>query len=93
MDDRVFQTVDGLELVGLQEAAKLLGISKSTLSERRRAGTFPDPVVELACGPIWQRAQIEAHGTAYRRQRGGWRDETHRHLIGPGYGGHHHPDI
>lgn len=78
-----------LELVGLHEAAELLGITKSALSERRRVGRFPDPIVKLACGPIWQRAQIEAYGNAYRRRRGGWRDETHRHLIGPGYGGYH----
>lgn len=79
---------ENLELVGVHEAAELLGISKSALSERRRAGTFADPVAELACGPIWRRTDIEMHAAEYRRRPGGWQDATHRHLIGPNYGGY-----
>src|SRR4051812_37550668 len=54
-----------LALAGLAEAALLLGISKQALSERRRPSAlaggrvvFPEPVAELACGPIWLRAQL-----------------------------------
>lgn len=54
------------ELVGLAEAAPLLGVSKAALWERRRGRSriaqllpFPQPIAELKCGPIWLRSQIE----------------------------------
>ena len=46
------------ELLGLKEAAELLGLSKSALRDRARHGGLPQPVVVLACGPIWTRAQL-----------------------------------
>jgi hypothetical protein len=70
------------ELVGLAEAAELLAISKAALSERRRAGVFPEPVAQLRCGPIWLRGEIERHAAVYRPDPGGWRDDSHRHLLG-----------
>ena len=39
----------------------MLGISKAALSDRRRADTFPEPLAELRCGPIWDRSVIEEH--------------------------------
>jgi hypothetical protein len=49
-----------LDLVGLAEAAELLGIGRAALAERRRRhATFPLPVAELRCGPVWFRAQID----------------------------------
>jgi hypothetical protein len=48
-----------LDLVGLAEAAELLGIGRSALWERRRHVSFPLPVAELRCGPVWFRGQIE----------------------------------
>ena len=61
-----------LELVGLAEAAELIGIPKATLCDRRHRTfvlgdelpAFPEPVAELKCGPIWLRSQIDA----YRRE-------------------------
>jgi hypothetical protein len=56
-----------LDLVGLAEAAALLGISRSALCQRRlteaRRGEagVPVPVAELSCGPIWRRTQILAY--------------------------------
>jgi hypothetical protein len=63
-----------LDLVGLAEAADILEIGRAALAERRRShATFPPPVAELRCGPVWFRAQIEH----YRRTeallgRRGW---------------------
>jgi hypothetical protein len=59
-----------LELVGVHEAAELLGISKAALADRRRSTRFrtkpefPEPIVELACGPIWLKRDVEE----YRRR-------------------------
>jgi predicted DNA-binding transcriptional regulator AlpA len=65
-----------LDLVGVAEAAALLGISRSSLWERRgrkdllgRIPEFPKPVAELACGPIWQRSQIREYKRARERAR------------------------
>lgn len=68
------------KLVGLHEAAELLGLSKSLLSNRRTwkgwyAGHklprgFPEPVVELRCGPIWLHAEIVAYGREAKRRAG-----------------------
>jgi hypothetical protein len=51
-----------LDLVGACEAAELLGITRSALAGRRRSHpTFPVPVAELRCGPVWLRWQIQAY--------------------------------
>jgi hypothetical protein len=62
-----------LDLVGVAEAAALLGISKATLCERRRLSAlgrgrapFPEPVGALACGPIWLRHQIVDYAGGYQ---------------------------
>jgi hypothetical protein len=63
-----------LDLVGVAEAAALLGISKAALFERRGLSAlgrgrarFPEPVAALACGPIWLRRQIVDYADAYQR--------------------------
>jgi hypothetical protein len=48
-----------LDLVGVAEAAELLGIGKAAFAGRRRHRSFPKPVADLRCGPVWLRAQIE----------------------------------
>lgn len=77
--------VSGLELVGVWEAAQLLGVSRQALRARRlasgfppgyRAGAdcvpFPEPVAELRCGPVWERQQISDYQTALRSRRRTW---------------------
>jgi hypothetical protein len=49
-----------IALGGVAEVAEMLCISKSALAERRRHGSFPEPLVELACGPIWDLDMIDA---------------------------------
>lgn len=71
-----------LELVGLAEAADLLGVQKHTIGNYRtrlgvdeirvgaRGPAFPDPVAELRCGPIWTREQlVEWKAEHERRER------------------------
>jgi prophage regulatory protein len=58
-----------LELAAMAEVAEILGISKSSACDRRKAHTrtaFPEPVAELSCGAIWLRSEIER----YARQAG-----------------------
>lgn len=59
-----------LELVGVAEAAELLGLSKGALGERRRRPgrgmpVFPEPIVRLRCGPIWEHGQIARYRDDY----------------------------
>jgi hypothetical protein len=67
-----------LELLGLAEVAVLLGMRRSAVVERRRADAtrrersgwdlpaFPEPVAELACGPIWLKEQFTRYVEADR---------------------------
>ena len=48
-------------LGGVAEVADQLYITKSALADRRRSHDFPKPLAELACGPIWDMADIEAY--------------------------------
>ncbi|MGH8907689.1 MAG: hypothetical protein ACRD0K_14495 [Egibacteraceae bacterium] len=54
------------DLVGVAEAAQLLGVSKQRVSTMAREHrSFPRPMVELAAGPVWLRGAIES----FRDQR------------------------
>jgi hypothetical protein len=60
------------DLLGLAEAAALLGVSKSAVCQRReltRLGRgrvpFPKPVAELASGPVWRRHQLMTYAERY----------------------------
>lgn len=45
-------------LVGVAELAEMLGVSKQVISNRRRRGKLPEPLVTLKQGPIWNLAQF-----------------------------------
>ena len=54
------------ELVGVKEAASLLGVQRSNfVRDYADKPDFPRPVVELATGRVWLKSQVEE----YRRQR------------------------
>jgi hypothetical protein len=38
----------------------MTGKSKNYMKEYLRRGQFPQPVKELACGPLWLRGQVQA---------------------------------
>ena len=48
-----------LRLGGLKEVADRLGISRSSVSARRKHPGFPKPLAELASGPVWDLAEID----------------------------------
>src|SRR5215468_6394113 len=54
------ETREPLTLVGSHEAIERLGINRDTFYSLRRRGNLPEPVAELACGPIWRIEDIEA---------------------------------
>ena len=51
--------IDPTTLVGSAEAARIAGISTAAFKQARLRGTTPEPLVRLACGPLWTRTQIE----------------------------------
>jgi len=57
-------------IVGTREVTEMLGISRQRLHELRRDGRFPEPMVELAAGPIWLRAAVEAFLRIWDRRPG-----------------------
>jgi hypothetical protein len=50
--------VSDSDLNGVHEATELLGLTRQALADRRRGVDFPMPIAELACGPVWTRAQL-----------------------------------
>lgn len=48
-----------LRVVGVAEAAEILGIRKQNLYRLRSNGELPEPIEELAAGPVWDRAEME----------------------------------
>jgi hypothetical protein len=46
-------------LAGLAEAASILGLTEAEAVLATQDPTFPSPIGELACGPIWTRAEVE----------------------------------
>jgi predicted DNA-binding transcriptional regulator AlpA len=58
------------ELLGATEAAALLGVSRQRLHQLRADGRFPSPLLELASGPIWMRAAVEAFLESWDRRSG-----------------------
>jgi uncharacterized protein YuzE len=58
--------IDFGELVGVKEAASLLGVQRSNFVRDYADKTdFPRPVAELATGRVWLKSQVEE----YRRRR------------------------
>jgi hypothetical protein len=50
-------------LVGVKEAAEILGWDRRKVSTYNTRGVLPKPVVSLSSGPIWFRKQIEYYKT------------------------------
>ncbi len=67
--EHVGSSVDEIEfneLVGVKEAASLLGVQRSNfVRDYADKPDFPRPVVELATGRVWLKSQVEE----YRRRR------------------------
>ncbi len=50
------------ELVGVSEAAALLGWDRRRVATYVGRGAFPAPVASLASGRVWRREDVEAFG-------------------------------
>lgn len=50
------------ELVGVTEAAAILGWDRRRVATYVRRGAFPEPVAALASGRVWRRDDVEAFG-------------------------------
>lgn len=58
-------------LVGVAEAAQILGWDKRRLITYVDRGRFPEPVERLASGRIWRRADVEAYAARWRARATG----------------------
>lgn len=58
------------ELVGVTEAAALLGWDRRRVATYIERGTFPEPLAHLASGRVWRRADVESFMAARRKSRG-----------------------
>jgi predicted DNA-binding transcriptional regulator AlpA len=60
--------VSDVELLGVTEVAKVLGISRQRVDQLSNSDPdFPEPVAELGRGRVWARASIEAWAKATGR--------------------------
>ena len=58
------------DVVGVSEAAKILGWDRRRVTTYVSRGTFPEPIAALASGRVWRREDVEAFGRDRRRRRG-----------------------
>jgi hypothetical protein len=58
------------ELVGVSEAASLLGWDRRRVATYAQRGVFPEPVASLASGRVWRREDVEAFGRQRVRRPG-----------------------
>lgn len=56
--------------LGVTEVAELFGVSKQRVSELRRSPTFPEPVAEIAAGPVWMGSSLQRFLDAWERKPG-----------------------
>lgn len=47
-------------LAGVAELAALLGVSKQRVTQLAKTKRFPEPLADLAAGPVWDLADVEA---------------------------------
>jgi predicted DNA-binding transcriptional regulator AlpA len=57
------------DLVGVAEAAAILGWDKRRVFTYISRGSFPEPVVHLASGRVWRKTDVEAYARERRRRR------------------------
>ena len=57
-------------LAGVAEVAGMLGVSRQRVSQLAGSRDFPEPVVTLAAGPVWERKAVED-----------WAERTGRTLL------------
>ena len=58
------------DVVGVSEAARVLGWDRRRVATYVSRGVFPQPIAELASGRVWRREDVEAFGRDRRRRKG-----------------------
>jgi len=58
------------DLVGVSEAAEILGWDRRRVSTYLSRGAFPAPIASLASGRVWRRDDVEAFARDRRRRKG-----------------------
>lgn len=72
-----------MRMGGVTEVAQLLGVSRQRLTKLRERADFPDPIGELAQGPVWDLDAIESwNGSGLRSGSGRPRTEVAERTLG-----------
>ena len=58
------------QLLGAQEVASALGVSRQRFHQLRQSGRFPVPVEELGSGPVWLGSVVETFAERWLRSPG-----------------------
>lgn len=58
------------DVVGVSEAATILGWDRRRVATYVSRGAFPEPIAALASGRVWRREDIEAFGRERLRRKG-----------------------
>ena len=58
-----------LDLIGLKEAAIILGVKPNSKYNVLRLSGLPNKVAHPSCGPIWRREDIKAFAATRKRGR------------------------
>lgn len=64
--------------LGVTELARSLGVSRQRVAELRIRRDFPDPVAELAAGPVWKGSTLRRFVEGWDRKPGRPRNAAHR---------------
>jgi prophage regulatory protein len=62
--------LDMHHLVGAQEVARMLGVSRQRVSQLTTREDFPAPAVVLAAGKVWHTEEVEAWIEARNKRLG-----------------------
>ena len=69
-DEAVLVVQETPELVGVSEAAAILGWDRRRVATYVARGAFPAPIASLASGRVWHRDDVEAFARDRRRRPG-----------------------
>jgi hypothetical protein len=58
------------EYAGVSEVAELFGVSRQRVSELRARDGFPEPIAELAAGPVWSVSSLKSFLASWPRKPG-----------------------
>ena len=66
--DEPLTVLESPQLVGVAEAASILGWDKRRIFTYLSRGSFPEPLAALASGRVWLRSDIEHYSRSWRRR-------------------------